>query len=101
MSQIDMPAEDTQELEEARRDLNDVLSRESGVRFFSRLIGDLGAVSLMETEDDMRMRNIVDQLLAQVADAHPTAAARIVCGMYGIGTAKPITTSPATEDSNG
>lgn len=101
MSQIDKPADDQQEQEEARRDLNEVLSKESGVRFFSRLLGDLGAGSLMETENDMRMRNIVDQMIGQAADAHPTAAARIVCGMYGIGAAKPITTSPATEDSNG
>ena len=105
MSQIDSHAdsqqEQEQEQEQARRDLNEVLSRESGLRFFSRLLADLGAVSLMKTEDDMRMRNIVDQMIEQAAEAHPTAAARIVCGMYGIGAAKPITTSPATEENNG
>lgn len=101
MSQMDMPVDDQQEQEQARRDLNEVLSRESGLRVFSRLLADLGAVSLMKTEDDMRMRNIVDQMIAQAAEAHPTAAARIVCGMYGIGAAKPITTSPATEENNG
>lgn len=101
MSQADITTEEQQEQEQARRDLNEVLSHESGLRFVTRLLGDLGAGNLMETEDDMRMRNIVDQIIFQAADAHPTAAARIVCGMYGIGAAKPITTSPTTEENNG
>lgn len=94
--------EEQQELELARRDLRDVLATEHGVRVIARLLDDLGACRLMATENDMRMRNIVDQIITQAADAHPTAAARIVCGMYGIGAAKPVIANPATmEDNNG
>lgn len=89
--------------DQARRDLHDTLSRECGIRVFDRLLRDLGAGGLMTTEDDMRMRNIAEQLLQQAAQAHPEAAARIICGLYGIGsgvaTLPPTNTNPQ-EDEN-
>ncbi|MBB5143948.1 hypothetical protein [Desulfovibrio intestinalis] len=73
------------EHDQYRRDLHDTLSREPGVRVFDCLLRELGAGGLMTTEDDMRMRNIAEQLLQQAAQAHPEACSRILCGLYGIG----------------
>lgn len=92
------------EHDQARLDLHDTLSRECGVRVFDRLLRDLGAGGLMTTDDDMRMRNIVEQLLHRAAEAHPEACARIVCGLYGIGpgvTALTPTSTNPQEDENG
>lgn len=91
------------EHDQARLDLHDTLSRECGVRVLDRLLRDLGAGGLMSNDNDMRMRNIAEQLLQQAAQAHPEAAARIVCGLYGIGPGvaalTPTSTNPQ-EDEN-
>ena len=43
-----------------------------------------GAGRLMVTENDMRMRNIADQILNRMAQAVPDIYIRIVCKLQGI-----------------
>ena len=38
----------------------------------------------MVTENDMRMRNVSDQILNRMAQAVPTVYVRIVCKLQGI-----------------
>ena len=45
---------------------------------------ELGAGRLMVTENDMRMRNIADQILNRMAQAVPDIYIRIVCKLQGI-----------------
>lgn len=70
--------------EQDRLDLHDVLRHEYGFRFMCRVLHELGVNVLMCTENDMRMRNIADQFLGDVAKAHPEAYVRIMCKLNNI-----------------
>lgn len=53
-------------------------------RIWLQLLQELGAGRLMVTENDMRMRNIADQILNRMAQAVPDIYIRIVCKLQGI-----------------
>ena len=65
-------------------DLHDVLRHEYGFRFMCRILNELGVNTLMCSENDMRMRNIADQFINDVAKAHPEAYVRIMCELKNI-----------------
>ena len=67
-----------EEREQERRDWFEALQNPATVRVFLRLLDALGATRLMVTENDMRMRNIADQILDSIADANPDTYVRIM-----------------------
>lgn len=76
------------EKEEARREQeerilreawHDTLATESGYRVFSWLLTQLGAGRMTNSEEGQTMKNVAEQLLDIMADAHPTAYLRF-CG---------------------
>lgn len=72
------------EEEEARRDWHDALQSEAAFRVFLRLLEAMGANRLMVTEDDMRLRNVAEQILDRIADADPESYVRMVRALKGI-----------------
>ena len=44
----------------------------------------MGANRLMVTEDDMRLRNVAEQILDRIADADPESYVRMVRALKGI-----------------
>ena len=67
-----------EEREQERRDWFEALQSPATVRVFLRLLNDMGVGRLMVTENDMRMRNIADQILDSIADANPDTYVRIM-----------------------
>lgn len=63
----------------AREDLCDVLNTEPGYRMMRRLLEWLGAGRMTASESEQVMKNIAEQLLDDMADAHPGAYLRF-CG---------------------
>ena len=57
----------------AREDLHDVLSTGPGYRTMRRILEWLGAGRMTATESEQVMKNIAEQLLDDMADAHPSA----------------------------
>ena len=72
------------EEEEARRDWHDALQSEAAFRVFLGLLEAMGANRLMVTEDDMRLRNVAEQILDRIADADPESYVRMVRALKGI-----------------
>lgn len=72
------------EEERERRDWGDALKSEAAFRVFLRLLEDMGVNSMMVTENDMRMRNVADQILDRMADADPETYVRMVRTLKGI-----------------
>lgn len=72
------------EEEEARRDWHDALQSEAAFRVFLRLLEGMGANRLMMSEDDMRLRNVAEQILDRIADADPESYVRMVRALKGI-----------------
>lgn len=64
---------------QARIDLHDLLSTEAGYRWLSRLLERLGAGRMTASEEAQVMKNIAEQILDAMADAHPDAYLRF-CG---------------------
>lgn len=73
-----------EEREQERRDWFEALQNPATVRVFLRLLDALGATRLMVTENDMRMRNIADQILDSIADANPDTYVRVVRALKNI-----------------
>lgn len=67
------------EARQARNDLHDVLSTEEGFRWLSRLLERLGAGRMTASEEAQVMKNIAEQILDEMAAAHPDAYLRF-CG---------------------
>lgn len=77
-------AERLAEDERERKDWHEMMTSEAAFRVFLRLLEDMGANRLMVTENDMRMRNIADQILDRVADAAPDAYVRMVRALKNV-----------------
>ena len=73
-----------EEREQERRDWFEALQSPATVRVFLRLLNDMGVGRLMVTENDMRMRNIADQILDSIADANPDTYVRMLRTMKNI-----------------
>ena len=67
------------EARQARNDLHDLLKTEAGYRWLSRLLERLGAGRMTASEEAQVMKNIAEQILDEMADAHPDAYLRF-CG---------------------
>ncbi len=67
-----------EEEERERRDWFDMMRCEAAFRVWVRLLEEMGVGRLMVTEDDMRMRNIADQILDRMADADPDIYLRVL-----------------------
>ena len=67
-----------EEEERERRDWFDMLRCEAAFRVWVRLLEEMGVGRLMVTEEDMRMRNIADQILDRMADADPDIYLRVM-----------------------
>lgn len=67
-----------EEEERERRDWFDMMRCEAAFRVWVRLLEEMGVDRLMVTEDDMRMRNIADQILDRMADADPDIYLRVM-----------------------
>lgn len=79
-AQAERRAEDERE----RKDWFEALQGEAAFRVFLRLLEDMGANRLMVTEDDMRMRNMAEQILDRIADAAPETYVRMMRALKGI-----------------
>lgn len=73
-----------EELEQERRDWYDALQNPATVRVFLRLLTDMGVGRLMVTENDMRMRNVADQILDSIASANPDVYVRMMRALKNI-----------------
>lgn len=71
-------AEQARQEERERRDWFEMLQNEAAFRVWVRLLVEMGVGRLMTTEEDMRMRNIADQILDRMADADPKSYIRIL-----------------------
>lgn len=67
-----------EEQERELRDWFDALQSPATYRVFLRLLEGLGANRLMACEDDMRMRNLADQILDRIARAYPDMYIRML-----------------------
>lgn len=77
--------EEQARLDEAeRRDWFEMMQVPAAERIWLQLLQELGAGRLMVTENDMRMRNVADQILDRMARAVPEVYVRIVCKLQGI-----------------
>lgn len=77
--------EEQARLDEAeRRDWFEMMQVPAAERIWLQLLQELGAGRLMVTENDMRMRNVADQILDRMARAVPGVYVRIVCKLQGI-----------------
>lgn len=71
-------AERAAQEERERRDWFDMMRSEAAFRIWAGLLREMGVGRLMVTEEDMRMRNIADQLLDRMADAAPDIYLRMM-----------------------
>lgn len=67
-----------EEAEKERRDWHDALRNEAAFRVFLRLLEGMGANRLMLSEEDMRLRNVAEQILDRIADADPETYVRMM-----------------------
>ena len=72
------------EEEKARRDWHDALQNEAAFRVFLWLLEGMGANRLMMSEDDMRLRNLAEQILDCIADADPETYVRVMRALKNI-----------------
>jgi hypothetical protein len=70
--------------ERERRDWFEMMQSEAAFRVFLGLLDEMGASRLMVTEDDMRMRNMADQILDRIAKANPNAYVRLMLALKNI-----------------
>ena len=70
--------------ERERRDWFDMMQSEAAFRVFLGLLDEMGASRLMVTEDDMRMRNMADQILDRIANADPQTYVRLMLALKNI-----------------
>ena len=70
--------------EQERRDWFEMMQSEAAFRVFLGLLDEMGANRLMVTENDMRMRNIADQILDRIAKATPNAYVRLMLALKNI-----------------
>ena len=70
--------------ERERRDWFDMMQSEAAFRVFLWLLDEMGASRLMVTEDDMRMRNMADQILSRIANADPQTYVRLMLALKNI-----------------
>ncbi|WP_337430843.1 hypothetical protein [Bilophila sp.] len=67
-----------------RRDWFDMMQSEAAFRVFLGLLDEMGASRVMVTEDDMRMRNMADQILSRIANADPQTYVRLMLALKNI-----------------
>ncbi len=67
-----------------RRDCFDKMQSEAALRGFLGLLDEMGASRVMVTEDDMRMRNMADQILSRIANADPQTYVRLMLALKNI-----------------
>lgn len=67
--------------DQERKDWCDMLQSEAAFRCWLRLLREMGAARLMCCEEDMRMRNISDQILDSMADASPKIFVRMILAL--------------------
>ncbi len=67
-----------EEEERERRDWFDMMRCEAAFRVWVRLLEEMGVGRLMVSEEDMRMRNIADQILDRMAAADPDIYLRVM-----------------------
>ena len=67
-----------EEEERERRDWFDMMRCEAAFRVWVRLLEDMGVGRLLVSEEDMRLRNIADQILDRMAAADPDIYLRVV-----------------------
>ncbi len=83
-----MSSDDAQERalreEQERRDWFEMMQSEAAFRVWLGLIQEMGVGRLMVTEEDMRMRNIADQILARMAEAVPETYLRMLRALHGL-----------------
>lgn len=84
MTQEEERAEQARLDEAERLDWFEMMQSPAAERIWLQLLQELGAGRLMVTENDMRMRNVSDQILNRMAQAVPTVYVRIVCKLQGI-----------------
>ena len=84
MTQEEERAEQARLDEAERLDWFEMMQSPAAERIWRQLLQELGAGRLMVTENDMRMRNVSDQILNRMAQAVPTVYVRIVCKLQGI-----------------
>ncbi len=70
--------------ERERRDWFDMMQSEAAFRVVLGLLDEMGASRLMVTEDDMRMRNMADQILSRIANADPQTYVRLMLALKNI-----------------
>ena len=70
--------------EQERRDWFEMMQSEAAFRVFLGLLDEMGANRVMVTENDMRMRNMADQILDRIAKANPNAYVRLMLGLKNI-----------------
>ena len=70
--------------EQERRDWFEMMQSEAAFRVWLGLIQEMGVGRLMVTEEDMRMRNIADQILARMAEAVPETCLRMLRALHGL-----------------
>ena len=70
--------------EQERRDWFEMMQSEAAFRVRLGLIQEMGVGRLMVTEEDMRMRNIADQILARMAEAVPETFVRLLRTIHGV-----------------
>lgn len=61
-----------------------MMQSEAAFRVWLGLIQEMGVGRLMVTEEDMRMRNIADQILARMAEAVPETFVRLLRTIHGV-----------------
>lgn len=70
--------------EQERRDWFEMMQSEAAFRVFLGLLDEMGANRLMVTENDMRMRNMADQILDRIAKANPNVYVRLMLTLKNI-----------------
>ncbi len=67
--------------EQERRDWFEMMQSEAAFRVFLGLLDEMGENRVMVTENDMRMRNMADQILDRIAKANPNAVRPVNVGI--------------------
>lgn len=80
----DTAAERAAREERERRDWFEMMQGEAAFRVWTQLLREMGIGRLMMNEEDMRMRNIADQILARIADADPESFLRLTRTLHGL-----------------
>lgn len=83
-TQKEAEAERMAQDEQERRDWFEMMQSEAAFRVFLGLLDEMGANRVMVTENDMRMRNMADQILDRIAKANPNAYVRLMLALKNI-----------------